>query len=195
MMEITISKRFAKLSYALFLLVSTGLVFFSFEGYSLLSNTTSHLGAQGSPNAWLMNLVFVCLGLMAALTTYTTRIRFHQVMGAIFGLSLVMTAFFQHAPLVPGIPVNQLHDMWHSVFASSTGFSFTILAAGHAFLSQNRQRYVALFMAVIATVIPLGMMAFPAYMGLFQRLMFISAFGWLFFFMKAPQQGSPVDFQ
>jgi len=186
MMETTAIKRFAKLSYALFLLVSTGLAFFSLEGYSLLSNTTSHLGAQGSPNAWLMNLVFVCLGLMAVLTTYTTRIPFHQVMGALFGLSLMMTAFFQHAPLAPGTPINQMHDMWHSVFASSTGFSFTILAAGHVFLSQHRQRYVALLMAVIAIVVPLGMMAFPAYMGLFQRLMFITAFGWLFFFMKVP---------
>ncbi len=77
-----------------------------------------------------------------------------------------------------------LHDGNHH--HSSTGFSFTILAVGHVFLSQHRQRYVALLMAVIATVIPLGMMTVPAYMGLFQRLMFISAFGWLFFFMKAP---------
>ncbi|OPL10084.1 MAG: hypothetical protein AVO34_12265 [Firmicutes bacterium ML8_F2] len=95
--------RLADFSYTFFLLVSTGLAFFSFEGYSLPSNTTSHLGAQGFPHAWLMNLVFVCLGLMAFLVTFATRIRFHQVLGALFGLSLILTAFFPHAPLVSGL--------------------------------------------------------------------------------------------
>jgi len=179
--------RLAVFSYTFFLLVSTGLAFFSFDGYSLLSNTTSHLGAQGSPHAWLMNLVFVCLGLMAFLVTFATHIRFHQVLGAFFGLSLILTAYFPHAPLVSGLPANLLHDHWHSVFASTTGFSFTILAAGHAFLSRGRQRVIAILLVVIATLIPLGMIVMQAYIGLFQRLMFVSAFGWLFFFMKPPE--------
>jgi len=55
------------------------------------------------------------------------------------------------------------------------------------FLSRHRQRYLALVMMAVAILVPLGMMAVPAYMGLFQRLMFISAFGWLFFLMKTPQ--------
>lgn len=133
-----------------------------------------------------MNLVFVCLGITAVLITHATGIRFHQVFGALFGFSLVLTAFFPHAPLVTGVSPNLLLDQWHSVFASTTGFSFTILAAGHAFLSRGRQRAGGILLAVIATLIPLGMMAFPSSMGLLQRVMFISAFGWLFFFMEQP---------
>ena len=47
--------------YILFLLAAFGLPFFSFGGYSIVKNTTSHLGAQGSPHSWLMNAVFVFL--------------------------------------------------------------------------------------------------------------------------------------
>jgi hypothetical protein len=46
------ARSIAVFCYGLFLLVSTSMPFFSFEGYSILRNTTSHLGAQGSPHAW-----------------------------------------------------------------------------------------------------------------------------------------------
>ena len=67
-------------AYVLFLIVSFLLPFYSFEGYSILSNTTSHLGAQGSPNAWLMNTVFIILGLVAILKTYPTGVPFTRVL-------------------------------------------------------------------------------------------------------------------
>jgi hypothetical protein len=39
------------------LVLSFGLPFISFEGYSILSNTTSHLAALESPYAWVINTV------------------------------------------------------------------------------------------------------------------------------------------
>ncbi len=173
--------------FVLFLVVSIGLPFFSFEGYSILSNTTSHLGAQSSPYSWVMNMVFVCLGVMAVWITYQSRIRYHQIVGLIFGLSLALTGFFQHAPLIDSVSVNQQHDLIHSIFASITGFSFTLLAAGHGFISQGSQRTAGIIMAFVATSISIGMMLFPSIMGLLQRVMFVSAFGWLFFYMEAPK--------
>ena len=174
--------------YILFLAVSNGLALISFEGYSLLSNTTSHLGAQGSPNAWVMNFVFMCLGIMSIWITLSSNIRFYQVVGTIFGLSLILTGVFRHAPLTDSTQFNLFHDQLHSIFASATGFSFTFLAAGHGFMSHKWQRIGGVVMAVVATLIPLGMMALPAFMGLLQRVMFVSAFGWLFFYMKPPQE-------
>lgn len=168
----------------LFVLVSIGLPFFSFEGYSILSNTTSHLAAQGSPFAWIMDIVFVCLGIMAIITTFFTRILYLQLIGGIFGLSLVMTAFFPHAPLVASVPANLLQDQIHSVFASITGFSFTLLAIGQGVMSRGSQRVGGIVLAGIAIIISIGMMAFPSFMGLLQRLMFVSAFGWLLFYME-----------
>jgi len=133
-------------SFTLFLLVSTFLPFKSFEGYSIISNTTSHLGAQGSPYAWVMNITFIILGLAAIQKASSSRIRYIQFFGIVFGLSLSATGIFQHTPLVINVATNQLHNTLHSVFASSTGFSFTSLAAGHAWLHNGPQRYAALIM-------------------------------------------------
>ncbi|TCI53145.1 DUF998 domain-containing protein [Exiguobacterium sp. SH5S13] len=174
----------ARLVFLAFLVVSTVLPLFSFDGYSLVSNTTSHLGAQASPHAWVMNVTFIALGVMTVLVTLTTRVRYHQVFGALFGTSLLLTGIFHHAPLMDGVPVDLFHDQMHSVFANATGFTFTLLAAGHGFMSHGRQRVAGFLLAAIAVIIPLCMWLAPDYMGLLQRTMFISAFWWLFFYMK-----------
>lgn len=51
----------------------------SFRGYSIAENTTSHLGAQGSPHAWVMNLVFIAIGLASflAVAVKVRRYPFH----------------------------------------------------------------------------------------------------------------------
>ncbi|TAA71753.1 DUF998 domain-containing protein [Planococcus salinarum] len=175
------------LIFIFFLIASNGLAIISFPGYSILSNTTSHLGAQGSPYSWIMNIFFISLGLMAILVTYSTRIRYHQVVGAVFGLSLILTGVFPHAPLVDSVPVNHLQDQIHSLSATSTGFSFTLLAAGHGFISTGPQRIAGIVMAIVAVIISIAMGIFPAITGLLQRVMFVGAFGWLFFCMKPPR--------
>jgi len=179
-----IVKIFAAAAYVLFLIVSFLLPFYSFEGYSILNNTTSHLGAQGSPNAWLMNVVFFILGLVAIMKTSSTGMPFTRVSGLFFGLSLILTGIFRHAPLTDVFQVNYLHDTLHSFFATTTGFSFAALAAGQAILNKSNQKYAALLMAVLAIAIPLAMFNFPLLMGIFQRVMFITAFGWLYFYFK-----------
>ena len=73
--------------YFLFLIVASILPLFSYKGYSIISNTTSHLGAQGSPYAIIMNVVFILLGINAIYITFTTRIPYIMIFGSIFGLS------------------------------------------------------------------------------------------------------------
>lgn len=177
----------SRTSFALFIIVSSFLPVFSFEGYSVLSNTTSHLGAQGSPYAWIMNFVFILLGISSILITCPSRLPYNRIFGLLFGLSLILTGVFRHAPLTEGLDVNQLHDTFHSIFATSTGFSFTLLAAGHAVMSKGAQRNAALGMAIIAIVVPLAMFSLPTMMGIIQRFMFITAFGWLYFYYKQPK--------
>lgn len=178
------SKKISIIIYILFLLVAFGLPFFSFEGYSIIGNTTSHLAAQASPFAWVMDIVFIVLGAMAIYINYTTRVLYYQVIGGIFGLSLIMTAFFPHAPMIENVPTNLLYDQMHSIFASITGFSFTLLAVGHGVMCRGKQQFWGIIIAIVAMLISLGMMLVPSVMGLLQRIMFISAFAWLFFYMK-----------
>ena len=187
-MGVVYMQKSKRIVYFMFLLVSFGLPIFSFEGYSVMSNTTSHLAAQGSPFAWVMDIIFICLGAMAILINYRTGIPYHQLIGGVFGLSLIMTAFFPHAPLVGNVPIDLLDDKIHSIFASITGFSFTLLAAGHGIMSVGKQRLWGFIMVTIATLLSLGMMILPLFMGILQRIMFVSGFGWLFFYMDPSLQ-------
>lgn len=177
----------ARLTFLVFVFVSLVLPFFSFEGYSIVENTTSHLGAQRSPHAWFMNVTFIALGLAASIVLAKTQSLYHQVIGVCFGISLLLTGVFRHAPLLGGIPVDVFHDQLHSVFASTTGFMFTFLAVGHGFMTRGRQRLFGFSLAGIAIVVSLGMWVAPDFMGLLQRFMFFSAFWWLFFYMRPPK--------
>lgn len=113
--------------------------------------------------------------------------RFHQVILIIFGLGLIGVGLFRHAPLVEGVPVNLLADTMHSIFASTVGFSFILFAVSAAFIetTPNRRR-VALLTAAMATLLSVLMFAVADYAGLWQRLMFIQAFGWLLSLTKGP---------
>ncbi len=115
-------------AYILMLLVMFILPFFSVDEYSILKNTTSHLGAQGAPYAWVMNVVFALLGTGAIVSGWVRLSNFwlHKAALVVFGTSLFLTAFFQHAPIVPDVGFNVLEDDLHSIFATITGFSFTL---------------------------------------------------------------------
>ena len=172
--------------YLQFVLVSLMLPFFSFENYSIILNTTSHLGAQGSPYAWIMNVTFMMLGFSALMRVTTTQVRYHQVLGALFSISLILTGVFRHASLIQSVTSIVWQDQLHSVFATLTGFSFVLLATGHGFMARNKQRIYGFILATIATAISLLMVVFSNYAGLLQRLMLLMAFMWLFFIMVPP---------
>ena len=165
----------------LFILVSTILPFFSFEGYSIVSNTTSHLGAQGSPHAWIMNMTFIILGVRSIQFTSRNSEITIAIFGFVFGLSLMLTGVFRNAPLIEGISIDALSDTMHFIFATTTGFSFTLMAFASFFTTKTKQRWIALLLVVIATIVPLTMMVYPSIMGIAQRFMFISSFTWIFF--------------
>lgn len=173
----------------LFLLVSFLLPLFSFEGYSWRMHTTSHLGAQGSPHAWIMNLVFVLLGIRAVQVTRVSPVPWVRVFGILFGGSLLLTGVFRHAPLAGGVPVDTLQDAMHSVFATATGFAFALLAFAHGVVNRGPQRTAAFLLVCIAALVPLLMMRFPLGMGISQRIMFLCAFSWLFLFFRPASSG------
>ena len=62
------------------------LPFYSVESYSIVQNTTSHLGAQHAPYAWVMNTTFILLGLGSMLSgwPYLKGYGFHKLALLIF---------------------------------------------------------------------------------------------------------------
>ena len=183
------------LVFIVFILVSSILPIYSFPGYSIIANTTSHLGAQGSPNAWIMNLTFILLGITSLWIAIQSKIRLYQVVGSMFGLSLLLTGVFKHGALIDGYTTVLLEDQMHSVFATTTGISFVILAFSHGFMSKGKQRWIGIILAIAASLISLGMAMMPPYMGILQRLMFILSFSWLFFYMKPPKDKQYISIQ
>jgi len=146
------------IAYLIMILVVFFLPFFSAEEYSISHNTTSHLGAQNTPNAWIMNVVFVLLGIASIIDGWERLPRYwmHKAVITIFGISLILTAFFQHAPIIPGAIFSEFEDGLHSKFATITGFSFTFFTVAAAFVESTKLRKViALGIGVLAILLTL----------------------------------------
>jgi len=179
--------RYIMIVYFILLLVMFILPFYSAEGYSLFKNTTSQLGAQNTPNSWIMNITFGLLGLASILEVmfHLRRFWFQKVMLSIFGLSLILTAVFSHAPIIENLPYNEVENQLHSIFASIVGFSFTVFSVSVAFIEQGKvRRILALFVGLTATVLSLLMFYISDYSGLWQRVMFVISFAWLIFLFE-----------
>ncbi len=163
------------------------LPFYSVEGYSILKHTTSHLGAQYSPHAWIMNTVFILLGITCIVESWLHLKRFwvQKTLLIIFGSGLILVAFFRHAPIIRGIPYSILEDTAHSIFATIVGVSFTLFAFSAVFIEKtNRRKAIALCIGLIAIVLSVLMFSVVDLAGLWQRIMFIISFTWLIFFLE-----------
>lgn len=173
--------------YLLLLLVMFILPFYSAEGYLISKNTTSHLGAQNTPNAWIMNITFSLLGLacMVEAWFHLKKLWFQKILLSIFGLALIFIAIFQHAPIVEGIPYSELEDNLHSVFALAVGFSFTVFAFSIGFFEKRKiEKIFAISVGLIAPGLSLLIFYVADYSGLWQRMIFIITFAWLIFLFE-----------
>jgi hypothetical membrane protein len=173
-------------AYVSVLVVMFVLPLFSVPEYSILKNTTSHLGAQHAPHAWVMNVVFALLGI-ASVADGWPRLRgywLHRAALALFGLSLVLTATFQHAPIVDGVPFSAVADDLHSKMATVTGFSFIVLAVAAAFIeTPSHRRWLAAGTATLATGCSWLIFNVPDLAGVWQRILFLTTFAWLMYFL------------
>lgn len=163
------------------------LPFFSAEGYSIMANTTSQLGAQNTPNSWIMDWTFISLGISAIFAGIEifNKHYFHLVLLFIFGIALSLTGIFKHAPIDLSLAYDIQEDEWHSIFASITGFAFTILAIASAFVLQKRSdKIIAMGIGCLATLLSILMFKVPEIQGVFQRGIFISSFAWLIYFFS-----------
>lgn len=179
--------RFLLIAYLLMIPVIFVLPFYSLESYSILNNTTSHLAAQNTPNAWIMNFVFILLGVATIIEGWKllNKYWFHKSILTVLGLSLIFTAIFQHAPIELNIPFNIREDELHSLFATICGWSFVTFAVSTAFIEITILRKVlAIAAAAIALILSILMFSVTDYMGVWQRMIFIFSFAWLIIFFE-----------
>jgi hypothetical membrane protein len=181
--------------YLILLLVIFILPFYSVESYSILQNTTSHLGAQHAPYAWVMNTTFILLGLGSMLSgwPYLKGYGFHKLALLIFGFSLIGAAICQHAPIVEGMAFDTAEDRMHSIFSSLTGASFTVFAISAAFILRHKMaKFSAVSVGVLAILFSVLIFTVPEFQGLWQRALFIIAFGWLIVLFNGQIKGKRI---
>ena len=169
--------------YVLMILAAFILPFFSSEGYSIVQNSLSELGAQATPGSWIMNLVFVLLSVVTVLlgTKVLRRYWAPLYLLYLFALALFLTAVFRHAPIMEVSFLEKEH-LIHSIFSMITGTAFSMYCIAVVFfIERTLARASAILMFCLAVGLSLLMLQFPQYRGIFQRILFITAFGWLFY--------------
>ncbi len=173
-------------SYILMLLVIFILPFYSVEGYSILKNTTSHLGAQNTPNSWIMNWTFVFLGVSCIVDSvrYLKNNNTSKLLLIMFSSFLILGGIFKHMPIDVSINYNVFEDFLHSVFASATGFSFVLLTFSTLLTKQSKTiKIMSILMGMLATILSILIFQIPEYMGIFQRIIFITSFFWIIYYI------------
>ena len=169
-------------AYILMLLTMFILPLFSVTGYSLIRNTLSDLGAQSAPNAWIMNSVFVSLaaGSVIAGWEYFEGFMLQRIILVQLGISLILMAFFNHAPVIPDVKFNIREDGWHAYFECTAIFSFIILCLTTSFIVERpHKRLLARTTGISVIFLSFLMSETGQLAGVWQRLMFIISFGWM----------------
>jgi len=169
--------------YILMIGVAFILPFFSSESYSIIQHSLSELGAQATPGNWIMNGVFILLSIATVLLGTKALRRFWLPLYLLyfFAIALFLTAIYRHAP-INGSTFLEREDLLHTVFSFVTGTTFTIFCVAVAFVIKEKiPRASAIFMCTLSIGLPLLMLMYPDYQGIFQRILFITAFGWLFY--------------
>ena len=164
---------------------------FSADEYSIVKNTTSQLGAQATPNAWIMNITFIALGLasIAAGWKFLKNYWLQRIILIVFGASLVLSAFYRHAPIDITLDYNNRQHQIHSVFASVTGFSFTLFAFSMAFIFKHMyDRWTAMLVGIFAILLSILMFSIADFAGIWQRMIFIMSFGWLIYVFSSKRK-------
>jgi len=160
---------------------------FSLPGYSITRNTLSELGAQFTPNAWIMNLVFLILSLISVIAgwEYFEDFVLHRIALVLCAVSLTLSVFFNHAPADPEIPYNVKEAVWHVYFAGTAILSFTILSIATGFILEKQyDRVVSIAAGISIILLSVLMSEAGNYSGVWQRLMYIISFGWMIYILK-----------
>ncbi len=174
-------------SYFLLLLAMFILPLFTAPEISITGNTLSELGAQSSPYSWIMNSIFAALALSAVISGWGCYegFVFLRIILVLFGISLVLSAIFNQAPVNPEIRYNIREDGWHLYFACTTWITFIILTFSTALiLEKQADRLLAVITGISAVLLSLLASEADRTAGVWQRLLFIISFGWMIYTYK-----------
>lgn len=162
--------------------------FVSHPAYDSIRHSVSELAGQQMPNAWIMRAGFLAFGvavLSVALADLRARPAVHGAL-CVFAAGMIGSAVWSHAPILEVGGGARAEDDLHTIAASTMGAAFAVACAARIWTRAQGApgvRDLDVFSAagvVIAVVIPLLMLQFPAVTGALQRAMFAFSFVWIF---------------
>jgi hypothetical membrane protein len=164
-------------------------------GYTSIRHSISELGAQGAPNAWIMNAGFLAFG-AGVLVDAARSIRQAVATGVlflVFGVAMMLAGVFAHRPIDPAAAYSVREDDLHSLASSVAGASFALGVLAYGWTRRKLAHLWAHGPAIAAALLlPLGMIVLPETAGALQRVMFLVSFVWLAVFLPR-LLGQPDD--
>lgn len=155
--------------------------FYTVDGYSVVANTVSQLGAQRTPNNVVAIIGFVAFGLGIVIEWLRHR-SWATVPFLLFGVFVAAAGLLPHRPIDPALPYNELVHRLHSVMATASGIAVTLGFLWQGIRANTTKiRICGFYMAGICLTLPMAMFAMPEFQGLIQRLMYFQVFIWLWF--------------
>lgn len=152
---------------------------YTVERYSSISDVISLLGAQNTPNNFIMVAGFLALSI-GIIVDGVRQFSKPTVPFIAFGLCMGLAGLVAHRPLSPDVAFSLFAHHTHSALATLAGIFITVgLLWQAARQSLPRPRAIAIALAALCFGLPLCMLAFPGIQGFIQRLMYFLMFIWL----------------
>lgn len=129
------------------------------EEYSIISDLVSELGAQHTPNNFIMICAFITFGVGIVLD----GVRMFQIPllpFILFGLAMAIVEVFPHKPLDSSQGFSVIYHDLHGIVASIVDVAITVGFIWQGFRS-GRQRINCFYMALVATIFPILMLSIP----------------------------------
>lgn len=175
---------FFAFAYLLLIAVIWILPFYSFTGYSLVANSVDELGAQNVPRAWIMNITIA----LQSLATFTLGMQAYKLKSiqliilSFFSIAFFLTSYFQLAGNETARYLySYTQDTLHSIFAIVSGFAFCLFCLLLILaLKFDKHRVQTSIVIIVILALSYLIFEFPEMVGLFQRILYMIAFGWLF---------------
>ncbi len=151
-------------------------------GYSIVAHSISESAAQATTGAWLGRAGLGLLGAAGLLlaTPISRGSRWARLGMLCFGVGLIASAVWSHAPWLPHLPSDPAEDMLHSLASSVVGVGIVSATLALTLRSPDRVgRWFSLVTLIVSCLAPALMATDSAHAGLWQRLMFGTAMVWL----------------
>lgn len=151
---------------------------YTVDGYSVISNLISELGAQHTENNFIMIIAFAILGVSISVDGIK-NFQNSLLPFIFFGAAMAIVGFFPHKPIDTAAAYSSAMHNLHGIVASTAGTAITAGFIWQGFRAKKNQRVICFYMALVSVVFPLLMLSFPSLQGIIQRIMYFQILSWI----------------